>query len=112
MTETPSTPQQPFACNVYAISAELRPAHTQNAEVLFPQVQQKTKLSDGYQFAFPRNPEILQRLGNFIAMESLCCPFFTFELQVPSGHDQVHLLLRGGEGIYEFIEQTILTRWP
>src|SRR4051794_37061097 len=71
----------PLACDLTAISAAERAAHHALAEhVLVEAVQEVQELADGYAFRFAAAD--YPTVTEFVANERLCCPFFTFTLQV------------------------------
>jgi hypothetical protein len=45
----------------------------------------------GFRFATPTDPQTLARLGEFIALERLCCPFLDFSLEVSQRGAMLHV---------------------
>ena len=70
----------PVACSL--TDAELEVRGDENAD-LFAHARAVEELPDGYRFAFPADDDGVPALLQFILAERACCPFFTFELQVP-----------------------------
>ncbi len=95
--------QIPLACDLNAIPAGERAAHTANTQALFAAVTETQELADGYAFRLPAGTAVLQQAAAFIANERLCCRFFRFELEVEPGGGPVWLRLRGQEGVKAFI---------
>jgi len=95
------TSDLPVACNLSA--AELRERGADVVAPLFARAQRRQETADGYRFAFPPEANGVRDLLEFILSERDCCPFFTFELDFPSPHESVWLILRGGEGVKEFV---------
>ncbi|HEX5439879.1 MAG TPA: hypothetical protein VFW76_03280 [Ktedonobacterales bacterium] len=84
----------PVACSL--TEAELEVRGGENAE-LFAHARAVEELADGYRFAFPAEDDGIPALLQFILAERACCPFFTFELQFPSPHQVVWVVIRGNE---------------
>ncbi len=95
--------ESPFACNVAGISAEQRPRYVALAKKLVSAKQEVRELADGYAFRFLAEASTIQDLGEFIAYERLCCPFFDLEMVVEREGGPAWLRLRGREGVKEFI---------
>jgi hypothetical protein len=91
---------KPIACDLNAIPSDLRQGHINLTESLFAQVEAREALADGYRFRFPA--ALLQTAAQFVSLERLCCPFFTFNLDVSD--DRLWLRLTGPEGTKELLE--------
>lgn len=62
------------------------------------------ELPNGYAFRFPAQTDLLMTLAEFVTRERLCCPFFTFQIEVnPAG--ELWLRLTGPAGTKLLIEQ-------
>jgi hypothetical protein len=90
--------ESPFACVMDAIEPNRRQQHIATAKFVFGAVTEVRELPNGYAFHLPNNSEILQKVGDFISLEQLCCPFFGFTLQVEREHGAVWLQLTGRKG--------------
>ncbi len=90
-----------------AIPAEQRPLHLAQSRELFFQIQETHELSDGYQFRFDSEPDVIRRLAEFIALEKLCCPFLSFVIEIEAEHGPVWLRLTGREGVKAFIKEEV-----
>ncbi len=96
-----------IACDLTAIDAEHRDAHLTQAAYLLQQVAQEIQeLSDGYAFRFA--PDDYSQVVAFIANERLCCPFFTFVLEVPSAQQPLWLRITGQAGVKEFFQAALI----
>ena len=76
----------PIACNLKALSA---PEHMRHADLiarLRADVVKETDLRDGYVYELPGGAISLPEIGEWIVLESLCCPFLTFQLEVAQPH--------------------------
>jgi len=92
-----------LACTPSAIPQEDREAHLANAQKLVFQTYLEIKeLEDGYAFKFSEDK--FETLTQFIALERLCCSFFTFELKIAPNQGPIWLHLRGNEQIKTFIK--------
>jgi hypothetical protein len=60
------------------------------------------ELKNGYAFRLPA--EELVATSQWISYERHCCPFFTFELEIPKDSGPVWLRITGESGIKEFIK--------
>jgi len=101
------TNQSPLACDMTAIPAEQRPVHLSASRGLFSQIRETTDLSDGYEFRFDNDPDVIRRLAEFVALEKLCCPFLSFSIEVEAENGPLWLRLTGRDGVKEFIREEI-----
>lgn len=95
--------ERPFACVMEAIEPGERPRHAAAAKGLFGSVKEVRELPDGYAFRLPAGADSIMRAAEFISLESLCCPFFCFTLEVGPERGAVWLRLTGRGGVKEFI---------
>ena len=96
-----------LACDLSAIALEQRAGHQALATQLFRQAaQERTELTDGYAFRFPA--ERYADLTAFIANERLCCPFFTFTLEVTADQGPLWLHITGREGAKAILQGALL----
>jgi len=99
--------ESPFVCVMDAIEPGKRQQHIATAKFVFAAVKEVRELADGYAFRLPNESEILQKVGDFISIERLCCPFFGFRLEVEREGGAVWLQLIGRKGIKPFIRAEI-----
>ncbi len=93
----------PIVCDMNAIPAGQRAAHEALARRLLTEAVQETReLPDGYALRFA--PAEFASLAEFIASERLCCPFFTFAVELSPGQGPLWLRLTGPEGVKDFIQ--------
>ena len=108
MKDSTNAPRQsPFACEMSAIKAEQRQPHLANAKELFAHVAEIRELDNGFSFRLNDSPDLLRKLGEFIALERLCCPFFGFAIEVEPEGSAVWLKLSGRQGVKPFIQAEI-----
>jgi hypothetical protein len=96
-----------FACVMEAIEPSKRQHHIVTAKFVFAAVKEIRELTNGYAFHLPNESEILRKVGDFISLEQLCCPFFGFTLEVEREGGAVWLQLTGREGVKPFIQAEI-----
>ena len=95
----------PFACNAWALSADVRKRHFDELGPALLNLKKATReLADGYEFEFPADNHTYQLLTEWMFQERLCCPFFNIELRLESGAGPLWLRLTGQPGIKEFIK--------
>ena len=97
----------PFACAMEAVKAGKRPEHLANARYLFNRVVEIRVLANGFAFQLQPGSGLLTKLGEFIELERLCCPFFGFALEVEPEGAATWLKLTGREGVKPFIRAEI-----
>ena len=52
-------------------------------------------LNDGYVFEFASSPQMLERLGYLVGLESQCCRFLNFKIVVDAGSERARLEVTG-----------------
>ena len=72
----------PFACVRDAIEPSQRKQHSATAKFVVAAVNAVRELPNGYACHLPNASAMLRKVGEFIALEQLCCPFLGFTLQV------------------------------
>jgi hypothetical protein len=93
---------QPIACNLSVFTKAQRTRHLELIAMLKSQVQELREQPDGYSFRYPA--ETIARLGEFTALESLCCPFIDFQLELePQPGGPAWLRLLGRSEVKDFI---------
>lgn len=93
-----------IACHLNAIPTAERPAHQAVTEQLFTTVENVEELTDGYCFHWNAHRDVLPQLARFIQNERLCCPFLQFEIHVVPNAETIRLVLRGAEGVKDFVK--------
>ena len=93
----------PIACDLTALDRELRSTHVESAKQLVRDAAQEVQeLPDG--FAFRYTAKQYAQVAQFIGNERLCCPFFTFVLEVTPGNGPIWLRITGREGVKDFLQ--------
>src|SRR5205814_8392921 len=100
--------ESPFACVMDVLEPSKRQQHIATAQFVFAAVNEVRELPNGYAFHLPNESKMLRKVGEFISLEQLCCPFFGFTLEVEREGGAVWLQLTGREGVKPFIEAEIV----
>jgi hypothetical protein len=90
-----------FTCNMMALTESDRAVYQEAAQSLLGAVQEKKELRNGY--AFRLAPEMLVTAAQWISFERLCCPFFTFEMDLAKDGGPLWLRITGARGVKAFI---------
>ncbi len=92
----------PIACDLTALDAEVRATHLSTAEHLLRDgAAEVRELPDGYAFRYAAAQ--YAEIAQFIANERLCCPFFTFTLEVTPAHGPLWLRITADERVKDFL---------
>jgi hypothetical protein len=95
--------ESPLACDFTAMTAGQRERRQTLAQHLHTAIQEVRELPDGYAFRFPAEPALCLTVAEFMTLERLCCPFFTFELELEREGGPLWLRLTGREGVKQFL---------
>lgn len=93
----------PFACNMAALNGEQKKRVLDLLKELKAKRQEVRELPDGFAFRYAMDSDTLRNAAEFIVYERLCCPFFSFELEVEKDNGAMWLRLEGREGVKDFI---------
>ena len=102
-------PAKPLiACDLGALSTGQR-LHEQELLAEFrAAVREPQETETGFRFVLSEDPALLARLGEFLALERLCCPFLNFELAVPAGREPVSLHIYGEPAVKPFVRSVFI----
>jgi hypothetical protein len=95
--------QTAFFCDLTALNAEQRERYQEVRAQLQKTVQEIREVANGYAFRHPAEISVLLLLAEFIDLESRCCPFLDFRLEVKTERGPAWLVLTGPEGVKEFL---------
>jgi hypothetical protein len=95
--------QTAFVCDLNALNEEQRRRHQEVLAQLQMTVEEVQELPDGFAYRHAANNETLLLIGEFIALESLCCPFLDFTLVAEHECGPVWLRLTGPDGVKQFL---------
>ncbi len=93
---------RPIACNLSVFSRAERTRHLQLIAMLKEKVVDFRETQDGYAFRY--GPDLLAPLAEWTTLETRCCPFIDFQLELePQPGGAAWLRLRGDAMVKEFI---------
>lgn len=99
---TLETPVRPLSCNLNAFTAVERQRWRELGDEMRAGVVERVELPDGYAFRLGA-PASLANLGEWMALERRCSPFFRFFLEVEEGAGPMWLSLTGPEGVKKIL---------
>jgi hypothetical protein len=94
----------PLACRRNVFSQRDRVRHAGLIEQLTPLMEEVQELPAGYALRFTEDGSVFARLAEWMRLESACCPFLDFELQVVGRSGPVELRLTGRDGVKDFLK--------
>jgi hypothetical protein len=94
----------PIVCDLNAFGKAERPRYNALMGRLRAAVQERSELPDGYRFELDGATVSLSEVTEWMTMESLCCPFFSFQVSASGDREQWSLELTGPEGAKPIIE--------
>lgn len=92
-----------IACDLSVFTDEQRDHHFAVVEQVFAFVTEARELEDGYAFRLPYDSAHLFTLAEFMRDEHLCCPFWTFKLEVEPSGGAIWFHLTGPEGVKSLV---------
>ena len=93
----------PFACSLTALTAAERAHHSDLSKELHSAVKDVRELDNGYAFQLSGEAKTISMVAEWISLERLCCPFFTFQLEVASESKPMWLRMTGRDGVKDFM---------
>src|SRR5262245_35686780 len=106
----------PLVCNIGALNAAQRERHQKLGRMLRSAVVEKAELENGYVFVLDlgRLPAdsagesfCVVEVAEWVDLESRCCPFLSFGVEVEPKGKTVRLRLSGGKGAKTFLESEL-----
>ncbi len=95
--------QGKFYCRIRALTPEERARHKEMTRKLIAARDAVVETPKGYEFQFtPENVSVAE-LAEWVVVESKCCPFFYFHIDLEREGKLVCLGLTGPEGVKAFI---------
>ena len=107
---------EPLVCNLHALSDAERDRHHALGEKLMSAVVKVSELPDGYALALDLKklpadaqglPWCVVEVAQWAELESRCCPFLNFGIDLRGKDGVVTLRLTGGEGVKEFVKDEL-----
>lgn len=93
----------PFACSLTALTAAEREHHKQLSRELHSAITETRELPNGYAFRLSGERRSLALASEWVSLERLCCPFFTFQIEAGSEAQPIWLRMTGREGVKQFM---------
>jgi len=93
--------EEPYACNMAALTKAERATHGKVSRRLLGAVEDRRELENGYAFRLP--PQALVTAAQWVSLERRCCPFFTFAIEAAKDGGPLWLSVTGSRGIKPFI---------
>lgn len=98
-----TTTQSKFYCNIKALTLEERAHLKQLGDKLKAARTKVVEMGNGYEFQFSPKDVTLAELTDWVGMESKCCSFFDFHIDLENEGTLLCLRLTGEDGIKQFI---------
>jgi hypothetical protein len=92
-----------FYCNAVALDKSERERYDRLIHKLTQARAEAKELPDGYALRLNSDIASLAEVAEWISLESKCCPFFDFEIELQSNRGPLWLKLRGPEGVKPFM---------
>ena len=92
-----------IACNLSALNHTERDRLYVLLDKLTTAAVHRQELPNGYRYDVDRQKLSLSELAEWVSLESRCCPFLTFDLQLTS-NGALRFQLTGDGGVKQFIE--------
>jgi hypothetical protein len=92
-----------FYCNIKALSSTERARHKELTEKLLAARNRTFETAKGYEFQYTPDKVSIAEVGEWVVLESKCCPFFDFHIDLENQGRLVCLRLTGSDGIKAFI---------
>lgn len=89
------TTETPIACNLAAFTPEQRARHRALGAEMKAALLGVDEIPDGYRFYYPGSALWVLQLAEFITLERLCCPFFSFTLEATQDEAEGSLTITG-----------------
>ena len=98
----------PIACNLTTMTPAQRQHYREIKTCLRSAAQEVEELPDGYAFRYAADPALILAAAEFITLESRCCPFFRFVLDILPDGGPLWLRVTGPEEAKLFIKEALV----
>jgi hypothetical protein len=108
--------EEPLVCNVGALTAAQQERHQKLGRLLRSAVVERVELENGYVLVLDLGrlpvdsagaPVCVVEVAEWVDLESRCCPFLSFGIEVEPKGKTVRLRLTGGKGVKAFLESEL-----
>jgi hypothetical protein len=96
--------ETPFFCKLGALDHTQRERHRALGEQLRAGIKEVKELPNGYAFQLAGESATILSVAEWITFERLCCPFFTFALEIEGEGKPLWLKMTGREGAKAFMQ--------
>ena len=93
-----------FFCKLGALDQTQRERHRALSEQLRAGIKEVKELPNGYAFQLAGESATILSVAEWITFERLCCPFFTFALEIEGEGKPLWLRMTGREGVKAFMQ--------
>jgi hypothetical protein len=109
----PAPVEEPLVCNVSALSSSARERHQLLGEKLRSAVVEQVELDNGYSLTLDLarlpldahgQPFCVVEVAEWVDLESRCCPFLDFGIDLSGKGGLVKLRLTGGKNVKPFLK--------
>jgi|ERR1044072_8694256 len=95
--------ENPFFCKLGALDQSQRERHKLLGEQLRADIKEVKELPNGYAFRLDAESATILSVAEWVTFERLCCPFFSFALEIEGEGKPLWLRMTGREGVKEFM---------
>ena len=95
--------ESPFACDMNSMSAAERERHGVLVRKMLGAGLERREVDSGYAFRLDGNRIALAEAAEWVSLESKCCPFFDFRIDLAREGGPIWLTVAGRPGAKEFI---------
>ena len=92
-----------FDCDFSAMDSEQRHRHSRLVRELFSGIHGLHETPTGFLFEFARSDEQLLKIAEWTTLESRCCPFFRFRIDLRPRSELLQVTVTGPSGSKELI---------
>ncbi|HWZ96641.1 MAG TPA: hypothetical protein VN025_02680 [Candidatus Dormibacteraeota bacterium] len=92
-----------FYCNTKALSATERARHNELTKKLLEVRKAMVESEKGYELQYSPADVTVAEIAEWVVMESKCCPFFDFHIDLEDAGTLICLRLTGTDGVKQFI---------
>ena len=96
-----------FYCNIKELTATERARHKELTEKLLASRKETVETEKGYEFQYSPDKVSIAELGEWVVLESKCCSFLDFHIDLEERGKLVCLRLTGREGVKAFIQSEL-----
>jgi len=99
--------ETPFMCRLGALDRAQRERYEALGKQLRASIEEVKELPNGYAFRLPAASSTILSVAEWVTFERLCCPFFTFALEIEGDGSPLWLRMTGREGVKEFMRSEL-----